>query len=122
MKQIVLIIVMLCASNVEAQMRYPAQLIRMVDGDTYVLRVDLGFNVSYTAHIRLADLDTPEQSTPEGKAATIAAEQLLRSGQITVEPTGRMSFARYVAYVYVGLVNVAETLAAEGHRKKLVKN
>lgn len=94
---------------------YPGTLVRVVDGDTYVIRVDFPFNVSYTATIRLADLDTPERFTAEGKAATAAVTRLLESGPITVAPTGKMTFARHVAHVYVGGVSVAETLERAGY-------
>ncbi|MDP3720754.1 MAG: hypothetical protein Q8T13_23580 [Acidobacteriota bacterium] len=97
---------------------YPASLVRMVDADTYVLRVELGFDVSYTATIRLADLDTPERFTPEGRRATAAAEAALKSGPITVAPTGKMTFARHVAHVYVSGKKLAEILEAAGHRKR----
>lgn len=96
---------------------YPASLVRVVDGDTYVLRVDLGFDVSYTATIRLADLDTAERFTPEGRLASAAADAFLRSGKITVQPTGAMTFARHVGHVYVDGVSVAKHLLERGHRK-----
>lgn len=96
---------------------YNAEIIRAVDGDTYVLRVDLGFDVSYTATIRLADLDTPERFTPEGRRAAAAADLILRSGRITVAPTGKMTFARHVAHVYVDGRSLADQLVAAGHRK-----
>lgn len=97
---------------------YPASLVRVVDADTYVLRVDLGFEVSYTATIRLADLDTPERFTLAGRRATAAAEAALKSGPITVAPTGKMTFARHVAHVYVSGKKLAEILEAAGHRKR----
>lgn len=112
----VLLLIMLPAAS-DAQTRYPGTLLRVVDGDTFVIRVDLAFGVSYTATIRLADLDTPELRTAEGKAAKAAAERLLNSGRITVEPTGAMTFARHVAHVYVAGQSVADVLAAAGFRK-----
>jgi len=39
---------------------YRAKVIRIVDGDTYELMVDLGMKVFHLAHIRLEDVDTPE--------------------------------------------------------------
>ncbi len=100
-----------------AQTRYPATLVRVIDGDTYVLRVDLPFAVSYTATVRLAGLDTPERTTDAGKQARVAAERLLRSGRIEVAPTGKMTFARHVAQVYVGGQSVADVLAQAGFKK-----
>ncbi len=49
---------------------YSANLVRVVDGHTVVLDIDLGF---FTWHrfttIRLAGIDAPEAQTAEGKAA-----------------------------------------------------
>ena len=114
----VLLLLTFLPSTATAQpVRYPAEIIRTIDGDTYVLRVDLGFDVSFTATIRLADLDTPERFTEEGKRASAAADAILRSGPITVEPTGARTFARHVAHVYVGGVSLAARLIEAGHRK-----
>lgn len=114
-----LLLVLWLPAPASAQMAtYPASLVRVVDGDTYVLRVDLGFDVSYTATIRLADLDTPERFTSAGRRATAAAEAALKSGSITVAPTGKMTFARHVAHVYVSGKKLAEILDAAGHRKR----
>lgn len=100
-----------------AQTTYPAELVRVVDGDTFVLRVALGFDVAFIANIRLAGFDTPELSTAAGKRAREAAEALLKGAAITVQPTGARTFARHVAHVYVNGKKLADLLAAGGHRK-----
>lgn len=40
--------------------KYAATLLRVVDGDTIDLDVDLGFNIHQKMRIRLMDIDTPE--------------------------------------------------------------
>lgn len=54
----------------EALYFYRAELVRVVDGHSVMLDVDLGF---FTWHrkttVRLAGIDAPDVSTPEGKAA-----------------------------------------------------
>lgn len=42
---------------------------RVTDGDTVVLDVDLGFRLRATMPFRLLGINTPEMSTPEGHAA-----------------------------------------------------
>lgn len=39
---------------------YEAEILRVVDGDTLDLRVDLGFEVCIKVRVRLACVDTPE--------------------------------------------------------------
>ena len=48
---------------------YKAELIRVVDGDTVDLIVDLGFDTSRKERFRLYGIDAPEIRTDEGKAA-----------------------------------------------------
>jgi len=49
---------------------YRARLVRLIDADTFVLDIDLGFYVHTEQHIRLLGIDCPESKTPEGKRAT----------------------------------------------------
>jgi micrococcal nuclease len=49
---------------------YRAELVRVVDGNTAILDIDLGFFVWHRkTTIRLAGIDAPDVTTPEGKAA-----------------------------------------------------
>jgi len=48
---------------------YKAELVRVVDGDTVDLIVDLGFDTSRKERFRLYGVDAPEMNTAEGKAA-----------------------------------------------------
>lgn len=51
--------------------RYRAQLIRVIDGDTVVLDIDVGFRLRGTMPVRLAGINTPELSEPAGKDARL---------------------------------------------------
>ena len=46
---------------------YEAKLDRIVDGDTIDLSIDLGFDVSYKARVRLHGVNTPETRTKDLK-------------------------------------------------------
>ena len=39
------------------------KLIKVVDGDTIDVEIDLGFDISITQRVRLAGIDTPESRT-----------------------------------------------------------
>ncbi len=45
-----------------------AELIKVVDGDTIEIRIDLGFNAYLVERLRLRLVDAPEMNTPAGKA------------------------------------------------------
>lgn len=100
------------------QPRLSASLQRTIDGDTFVLRVELGFDVLTRATIRLADLDAAERNTPEGRKAAAAVDAFLKSGLITITATGDRTFARWVAHVYVDGQSVAAWLREHGHEKR----
>lgn len=63
----------------------PAKVIRVVDGDTLDVDLDLGWHITYRAKVRLAGLNCPELHTPEGVAA---AEWV--TGQLTAPHPDRM--------------------------------
>jgi micrococcal nuclease len=48
---------------------YKAELIRVVDGDTVELIIDLGFDTSRKERFRLYGIDAPEMNTAAGKEA-----------------------------------------------------
>src|SRR6266516_1407728 len=60
---------------------YPATVVRVVDGDTVHLSVDLGFYVElHDRSVRIAHIDAPELTTDAGKTAKIYAQELLPVG------------------------------------------
>lgn len=63
--------------------RYDAKLVRVVDGDTVDLSVDLGFRVWAYPRFRLLGIDTPEKvgrTKAMGLAATAYVDRMLRNG------------------------------------------
>jgi micrococcal nuclease len=56
---------------------YSARLIRVVDGDTVDLDVDLGFDIRISERIRLAGVNCPEHGTLSGDNATAYTAQWL---------------------------------------------
>lgn len=48
-------------------MRRPAKLLRVIDGDTLHVEVDLGFNFFTRQKLRLARVDAPEMPTIQGQ-------------------------------------------------------
>ena len=49
--------------------QYRATLLRIIDGDTIHLDIDLGLDTHHRVTIRLAGINTPEVHTLEGQAA-----------------------------------------------------
>lgn len=109
---------------IEPPYTYKARLKRAIDGDTYELDVDLGFEISHEVTVRLHGIDCPEHNTPEGvKAMTFAAT--IMNGDLIVKTVktksggDTMSFARYVADVWLPDGRLLATVLREaGHFKE----
>lgn len=54
---------------------YGIKFKRVIDGDTFVCDIDLGFGIWLVdQHCRLHGIDTPEHDTPEGKKCILEAK------------------------------------------------
>ena len=78
-------------SDIQPAVRtYPVKVLRVVDGDTLVAEISLGFYASFRATLRLVGINCPEMHGPDaekGKAAKAYVEQ-------TVEKHGPWMLAR----------------------------
>jgi micrococcal nuclease len=50
------------------------KVVKVVDGDTIDVEIDLGFNISYAQRVRLAGIDTPESRTKDAKEKALGLE------------------------------------------------
>ena len=91
--------------------QYAARLVRVVDADTVVLDLDLGFyQWRLSRSYRLARINAPEMSTPEGIAARAAlVERLAGVTAYSVMTQKADSFDRWIVELYA-----ADWLAAGG--------
>lgn len=104
---------------IEPAYRYRATVDRIIDGDTYILRIDVGFRASVALSVRVRGLNTPELHGADrvnGYAARAEAERRLRAAQTIVVETYKdeQSFARWIGDVYVDGESLAEQLIAAG--------
>jgi endonuclease YncB( thermonuclease family) len=80
---------------------YKAVVQRVVDGDTIVVIVDLGFQVLKEQRLRLAAIDTPERGTPAGDRARDFVQRELASVDYVMLNTDKIDlYGRYVAHVF----------------------
>lgn len=59
---------------------YPGVVDKVHDGDTINIRLDLGFDLTVYARVRVFGINAPELNTAEGKEARLFAEGLLPAG------------------------------------------
>jgi micrococcal nuclease len=87
------------------------QVLKVVDGDTVDVDIDLGFSISYSQRLRLAGIDTPESRTKDKFEKTLGLEskEYLRSRLKdsefilvkTEKPDSTEKYGRILGWIYV---------------------
>lgn len=81
---------------------YEANVHSVVDGDTLVLNLDLGFQVSRRQRIRLALINTSPLTTKKGALAKqFLTEQVLAHPYMVVKTNRIDIYGRYIAHIFV---------------------
>lgn len=98
--------------------QYTATVIRVVDGDTVHLDVDLGFDIKRKDSFRLYGINAPERSTEAGKVSKAWLEKMLPVGtsvRVNTFKDKREKYGRFLATLWLGDKNLNETLVTEGY-------
>jgi len=92
---------------------YKAELVRVVDGDTVDLIIDLGFDTSRKERFRLYGIDAPEMNTQAGKEAKKWLEDALMPLEAIYVQTlqletkaKRDKYGRFLAVLYDDLGDI----------------
>ena len=103
---------------------YNCTLIRVIDGDTIDVNIDLGFNIWHKGRIRMAGIDTPESRTRNkaekvlGLAAKSRLKELLKKKKLSINCTKEKGkFGRILADVLADDININKQLIEEGHAR-----
>lgn len=96
---------------------YSAKLKRVVDGDTLVLDLDLGFyQWRLDRSYRLGRIDAPEMNTTEGVAAKDHLSALLNSAVSFMVTTAKAdSFDRWIVELFADGKNVNDQMVVDGY-------
>jgi micrococcal nuclease len=82
---------------------YSAKLVRIIDGDTFLLDVDCGFNITVRERFRLSRVNAPELMSISGmQARTFVALQLSKATalQIRSEKSRQEKYGRWLCELY----------------------
>ena len=93
---------------------YRATVLRVVDGDTVDLLIDLGFNISIKVRGRLAYVNTPERDHDDWNLATETCASLLQEntdpdGYVSVKTTKTGKYGRWIVDIQGVNKALAET-------------
>jgi len=104
--------------------RQPVEVIRTVDGDTFLARVHQHNGVDLVARVRLRGIDAPElkascqEELDKAEAAARALRDLLGQGGVTITNLGPDKYGRVLADVATRrTTNVAAALLAGGYAR-----
>jgi endonuclease YncB( thermonuclease family) len=80
---------------------YKARVERIVDGDTLLVKIDLGFQVRKEQRIRFAEVDASPLETKEGRKAFRFVRDRLAGAPFIMVQTNQIDLhGRYVAHVF----------------------
>lgn len=98
----------------------PATVLRVVDGDTVHLDLDLGWGIGIEKNCRILGINAPEMNTPEGVAAKAYASTLLTVGDIVVFLSHQLDkYGRPLGEIKRNGEDFAAQMLAAGHAKTL---
>ena len=103
------------------------QVLKIVDGDTIDVDIDLGFDISFTSRVRLAGIDTPESRTTDKKEKALGLEVkqrlkdvLSKSSSViirTEKPDSTEKYGRILGWIFIDGAekSINEALIADGY-------
>lgn len=100
------------------------EVVKVVDGDTIDIVIDLGFNLSKKERVRLAGIDSPESRTKdlEEKELGLESKEFLKrrledgkaSGlRVKTEKDGK--YGRMLGWIYCGETNINTEMVDRGY-------
>lgn len=89
-------------------------LLRVIDGDTIQVAIDVGFRFQTVQTLRLLQLDTPERGQPGWAEARAKLTQLITGPRLKVQTVKQDSFGRWLSHIWTGddLTPVSATMRA----------
>ena len=107
---------------------YEARLLRVVDGDTIDVHIDLGFDVSIKQRVRFAGINAPESRTRDlkEKALGLAAKDrvkaiLAENPSFTLESTELGKYGRVLGRIHITILDGSESLTQICLNDQLIK-
>jgi len=121
------------AARGDPRLAYPAEVIRVIDGDTFEARVQVWPGLAVTTKVRLRNIDAPElharcaDELTKAQAARAALETMLAAGGLTISQVGidkyggrvdALAATRDVADVSTALLNGGWARSYAGGRRR----
>jgi endonuclease YncB( thermonuclease family) len=80
---------------------FEAKLLRIIDGDTLLLELDLGFGLKKEHRVRLAHIDACTSTSDKGRAATkMVTDRLVTADRVLVQTKRADKHGRYIGNIF----------------------
>lgn len=98
---------------------YPAKCLRVVDGDTIELEVDLGFYVKVRQKFRIYGIDSPELKSEEGRTAKRRLAEKVEAKDVILDTIKdkQEKYGRYLCVIRIDGTDIGSWMVAEGLAK-----
>jgi len=101
------------------------EIIKIVDGDTVDLGIDLGFDLTVKIRVRMSGINAWESRTrnleekKKGLAAKVRltemCEESLGKGNLKISTKEKGKYGRYLGVLYAGGKSINDAMVNEGH-------
>ncbi len=109
---------------------YKAEVIRVIDGDTIKLRIDLGFRTFIEANCRIYGVNAPELHSKDGaekfkanEAKEWVEQELIEGDRVTIDSKQLDKYGRPLVTLWYSrgfdIVSLADRLIKKGHAVKM---
>ena len=105
----ILLIIISLAFCLKLSANDSARVVRVKDGDTYVLRKG---NTDFT--VRLKNVDAPELKQPYGYLSFVNTSKLLSGRMVSYDSTGKDLYGRVLADIWINNQRLDSTLISNG--------
>ena len=100
-----------------------SKVVKVVDGDTVDVLIDLGFDVHVKGRVRLLGINAPESRTrdKEEKKKGLAAKARLKElckNKVLLKSHGKEKYGRILGELFVDGASLNTIMVAEGHAEK----
>tara|TARA_R100001443_G_scaffold117413_1_gene142310 strand:+ start:1279 stop:1668 length:390 start_codon:yes stop_codon:yes gene_type:complete len=98
------------------------QIVKVVDGDTVDIIIDLGFDLSKKERVRLAGIDTPESRTRDLEEKKLGLEakeflerRLMECAKLIVKTEKDGKYGRMLGWFYCSQININTEMVERGY-------
>ena len=100
---------------------YEVEVLRVVDGATVDVRIDLGFNVWHKCRVGIVGINAPESRTKDleekekGLAAKAWLKERLDNTSVELQSQGTGKYGRVLGEFYICKININQEMIEVGH-------